>query len=281
MIIAAARTAVGSFGGTLAKVPAPALGAAVIKDVLARAKTDASRVDEVIMGNVLTAGLGQNPARQAAMGAGLPHEVPAMTVDMVCGSRLRAVHLAAQAIKCGDAQIVVAGGQENMSATPHVLNGSRDGTRMGDAKLKDVMVHDGLWCAFNDYHMGITAENIADKYGISREEQDAFAATSQQRAQEAIAKGWFEEEICALTIPQKRGKDPLVFAADEYPKAGTTADGLGKCRPPLRLASPPPRALPRPPIALPRPPLRLPSPRARVASDPLRVASLPCDAWKV
>jgi len=229
VIIAAARTAIGNFGGSLAKVPAPALGSAVIREVLKRSGADAGKVDEVIMGNVLTAGLGQNPARQAAMGAGIPQEVPSMTVDKVCGSGLKAVMLAAQAIKCGDASLVVAGGQENMSSTPHIVPGSRDGQRMGEWKMTDTMINDGLWCAFNNYHMGITAENIVDKYSLSREEQDAFAATSQQRAEKAISEGWFADEIAPVSIPQRKG-DPVTFDADEFPKAGITAEKLGKLR---------------------------------------------------
>jgi len=228
VILAAARTAVGNFGGALAKVSAPALGAAVIREVLKRG--GASDVDEVIMGNVLTAGMGQNPARQAALGAGLSHETPAMTIDKVCGSGLKAVMLAAQAIKCGDASVVVAGGQENMSSVPHVLDGSRDGNRMGDWRLKDSMVNDGLWCAFNNYHMGITAENIVDKYSLSREEQDAFAATSQQRAELARESGWFADEIAPVSIPQKKG-EPISFDVDEYIKSGVSAAKLAKLRP--------------------------------------------------
>ena len=230
VIIAAARTAIGNFGGSLAKVPAPALGAAVIQEVVKRAGADASKVDEVIMGNVLTAGLGQNPARQASIKAGLSEEVPCMTIDKVCGSGLKAVMLAAQAIKCGDASLVVAGGQENMSSTPHILAGSRDGQRMGDWKMKDTMINDGLWCAFNDYHMGITAENIAETYSLTREEQDAFAATSQQRAEAAIKEGWFKDEIAPVHVPQRKG-DPIVFDADEFPKPGVSAEKLGKLRP--------------------------------------------------
>ena len=191
---------------------------------------DNSKVDEVIMGNVLTAGLGQNPARQASIKAGLPEECPAMTIDKVCGSGLKAVMLAAQAIKCGDAELIVAGGQENMSATPHVLDSSRDGQRMGDWKMKDTMVNDGLWCAFNNYHMGITAENIAAKYSLSREAQDAFAATSQQRAEAAAAAGHFKDEVASVTIPQRKG-DPIVFEKDEFIKSGVTAEKLGKLRP--------------------------------------------------
>ena len=230
VIIAAARTAIGSFGGKLSKVSAPALGAAVIQAVLKRGGVEASHVDEVIMGNVLTAGLGQNPARQAAISAGLPHEIPSMTIDKVCGSGLKSVMLAAQAIKCGDASLVVAGGQENMSSAPHVLDGSRDGQRMGDWKMKDTMVNDGLWCAFNNYHMGITAENIADKYALGREEQDAFAAASQANAEGATAAGHFDTEITPVSIPQRKG-DPIVFTTDEYVKgAASTAEKLGKLR---------------------------------------------------
>ena len=231
VIIAAARTAVGSFGGALAKVPAPALGSVVIKEVLSRGGvTDTTKVDEIIMGNVLTAGLGQNPARQASIKAGLPETVPAMTIDKVCGSGLKAVMLAAQSIKCGDASLIVAGGQENMSLAPHVLDGSRDGQRMGEWKMKDVMINDGLWCAFNNYHMGITAENIVDKYELSRTEQDAFAATSQQRAEAAKSGGWFDDEIVAVEIPQRKG-DPIVYKSDEYVKSGVTAEKLGKLKP--------------------------------------------------
>lgn len=229
VIIAAARTAIGNFGGKFSKVPAPALGAAVIQAVLERGGAKGAAVDEVIMGNVLTAGLGQNPARQAAMSAGIPQEVPSMTIDKVCGSGLKAVMLAAQSIRVGDASLVVAGGQENMSATPHTLEGSRDGQRMGDWKMKDTMITDGLWCAFNDYHMGVTAENIAAKYGLTREEQDAFAATSQQRAEAAIGSGWFAEEIAPVSVPQRKG-EPLVVDEDEFPKPGTTADKLAKLR---------------------------------------------------
>jgi len=230
VIVAAARTAIGAFGGSLAKVPAPALGSAVIQAVLKPGGVEAARLDEVIMGNVLSAGLGQNPARQASLGAGVPETVPAMTIDKVCGSGLKSVILAAQSIKCGDAALIVAGGQENMSATPHVLQSSRDGVRMGDWKMKDLMIQDGLWCAFNDYHMGITAENIVEKYELTREEQDEFAATSQQRAEAAMAAGWFEEEITPVSIPQKKG-EPKLFDADEYVKSGVTSEKLGKLRP--------------------------------------------------
>ena len=231
VIIGAARTAVGSFGGSLSKMSAPALGSAVIRAVLERSGAEDAQVDEVIMGNVLTAGLGQNPARQAAVAAGLPHETPAMTIDKVCGSGLKAVMLATQAIKCGDAALVVAGGQECMSLTPHVLDGSRDGQRMGEWKMKDTMINDGLWCAFNNYHMGVTAENIVEKFALSREEQDAYAATSQQRADAAKQGGWFNDEIAPVSIPQRRG-DPITFEADEFIKGGgVTAESLGKLRP--------------------------------------------------
>jgi acetyl-CoA C-acetyltransferase len=230
VIVAAARTAIGKFGGTLAKVPAPELGAIVIKEVLRRANLAPEQVDEVIMGQVLTAGSGQNPARQASLKAGLPVTIPAMTINKVCGSGLKAVMLAAQAIRNGDAQIVVAGGQENMSASPHVMLGSRDGFRMGDAKIIDSMIVDGLWDVYNQYHMGTTAENVAKKYGISREEQDAFAAASQQKAEAAQKAGRFKDEIIPLEIPQKKGAS-LVFDTDEYPKHGTTVEKLAGLRP--------------------------------------------------
>jgi acetyl-CoA C-acetyltransferase len=202
----------------------------VIKALLERNKLSAEEVDEVILGQVLTAGVGQNPARQAAIEAGLPHACPAMTINKVCGSGLKAVHLAAQAIRCGDADVIIAGGQENMSASPHVLPKSRDGQRMGDWQLRDSMIVDGLWDAFNDYHMGVTAENIAKKYQFSRDDQDAFAAASQQKAEQAQNDGVFAAELVAIEVPQRRG-DPLVFDRDEYPKAGTTAEGLAKLRP--------------------------------------------------
>lgn len=230
VIVSAVRTAIGSFQGTLKDVPATTLGSIVIKEALVRAGVAGEQVDEVIMGNVLSAGLGQNPARQAAIKAGLPQEVSALTINKVCGSGLKAVHLATQAIIAGDAEIVVAGGFENMSQAPYVLKNAREGFRMGDQKVVDTMIQDGLWCAFNDYHMGITAENLCDMYQISREEQDAFAARSQQRAEEAIAAGKFENEIVAVEIPQRKG-EPLLFNKDEFPRAGVTAESLGKLRP--------------------------------------------------
>jgi len=230
VIVAAGRTPVGSFGGSLAELPAHALGARVIAALLQRSGIAPARVDEVILGQVLTAGSGQNPARQAAIAAGLPHDVPCMTINKVCGSGLKAVHLAAQAIHCGDAAIVVAGGQESMSLAPHVLPKSRNGQRMGDWQLKDSMIVDGLWDAFNDYHMGTTAENIAKKFGIPREEQDAFAAASQQKTEAAQKAGRFSDEIIPVEIPQKKG-DPIVFSHDEFPRAGVTAGGLAKLRP--------------------------------------------------
>jgi acetyl-CoA C-acetyltransferase len=230
VIVAATRTAVGQFGGTLASVRAPELGAAVIKGLLAQTGVKLEAISEVILGNVLTAGLGQNPARQAARFAGLPDATPATTLNVVCGSGLRATHLGAQAIMAGDAEIVIAGGQENMSASPHVMMGSRDGVRMGNATLLDSMVHDGLTDAYNAYHMGITAENIAEKYAISREEQDDFAATSQNRAEAAQAAGKFTAEITPVSIPQRKG-DPVVFDTDEFIKKGVTAAALGKLRP--------------------------------------------------
>ena len=230
VIVDAVRTPIGAFGGTLASLPASKMGSLVIKALLDRNNIDPAVVNEVILGQVLTAGTGQNPARQAMIDAGLPQECPAMTINKVCGSGLKAVHLAAQAIKCGDAEVVIAGGQENMSASPHVLPKSRDGQRMGDWQLRDSMIVDGLWDAFNDYHMGVTAENIAKKYQFSRDDQDAFAAASQQKAEQAQADGVFADEIVSVEIPQRRG-DPIVFDRDEYPKAGTTAEGLGKLRP--------------------------------------------------
>jgi acetyl-CoA C-acetyltransferase len=230
VIVAAVRTAVGSFGGSLADVPAHRLGAVVIKDLLRRTGLAADRVDEVILGQVLSAGTGQNPARQAALEAGLPAETPAMTINKVCGSGLKAVHLAFQAIVCGDADIVIAGGQENMSAAPHVLPGSRKGKMMGDWQLTDTMVKDGLWCAFNDCHMGITAENIAEQFAIDRSLQDAFAAESQRRTEAAQNAGLFDDEIVPVEIPQRKG-DPVVFAKDEFPRAGTTAEKLAGLRP--------------------------------------------------
>jgi acetyl-CoA C-acetyltransferase len=229
VIVAALRTGVGKFGGSLAKIPAADLGAHVIKALIAKTGIDPAMVNEVIMGQVLTAGCGQNPARQALIKAGLPDMVPGFTVGKVCGSGLKATHLAAQAIKCGDANIIIAGGQENMSAAPHVLNNSRDGFRMGDAKLVDSMIVDGLWDVYNQYHMGVTAENVAKKFDVSRREQDEFAAASQNKAEAAQKAGKFKDEIVALDIPQKKGS--VTFDTDEYVKAGTTVDALAALRP--------------------------------------------------
>lgn len=230
VIVAATRTAVGSFQGSLAHIPAVDLGAAVIRQLLAQTGLDGAQVDEVIMGQVLTAGAGQNPARQAAIKAGLPFTVPAMTLNKVCGSGLKALHLGAQAIRCGDAEVIIAGGQENMSLSNYVMPGARTGLRMGHATMVDTMISDGLWDAFNDYHMGITAENLAEKYDITREAQDAFAAASQQKAAAAIEAGRFVDEITPVLIPQRKG-DPLSFSIDEQPRAGTTAESLGKLKP--------------------------------------------------
>jgi acetyl-CoA C-acetyltransferase len=229
VIVAAGRTAVGKFGGTLAKIAAADLGAHVIKNLLAKTGIAPEAVSEVILGQVLTAGVGQNPARQAVIKAGLPDMVPGMTINKVCGSGLKATHLAAQAILCGDAEIVIAGGQENMSASPHVLNGSRDGFRMGDAKLVDTMIVDGLWDVYNQYHMGITAENVAKKFGVSRQEQDEFATASQNKAEAAQKAGKFKDEIIPLEIPSKKGA--IVFDTDEFIKPGVTVDALGALRP--------------------------------------------------
>jgi len=229
VIVAALRTAVGKFGGSIAKVAASDLGAQVIKALLAKTGIPAGEVSEVLMGQVLTAGCGQNPARQASLRAGIPDAVPAMTVGKVCGSGLKATHLAAQAIRCGDAQIVIAGGQENMSASPHVLAGSRDGFRMGDAKLIDSMIVDGLWDVYNNYHMGITAENVATKYGITRREQDEFAAASQQKAEAAQKAGRFKGEIVPVEMASKKGT--TTFDSDEYIRLGATAEALGELRP--------------------------------------------------
>lgn len=229
VIVAARRTAIGNFGGSLAKISAPELGATVIRALLADTGVAPEQVSEVIMGQVLTAGVGQNPARQAVIKAGLPVTTPATTLNVVCGSGLRATHLAAQAIANGDAEIVIAGGQENMSQSPHILPGSRDGFRMGNAQLVDTMVYDGLTDVYNQYHMGITAENIAEKYSISREEQDQLAATSQNRAEAAQAAGKFDAEIVPVLVPQRKG-DPVAFARDEFIKAGATAESLGKLR---------------------------------------------------
>src|SRR5690348_11833430 len=205
VIAGALRTAIGKFGGSLAKTPAPELGATVIRALLERSGVKPEAISEVILGQVLTAGSGQNPARQSSIRAGLPHAVPAMTINKVCGSGLKAVMLAAQAIRCGDADIVIAGGQENMSASPHVLPGSRDGFRMGDAKLVDTMIVDGLWDVYNQYHMGVTAENVAKKYEVSRQDQDEFALASQSKAEAAQKAGRFKDEIVPLQIPQKKG----------------------------------------------------------------------------
>jgi acetyl-CoA C-acetyltransferase len=230
VIVAAVRTAIGSFNGSLKDITAAELGAAVIKDALRQAGVQPDQVDEVIMGNVLQAGLGQNPARQAAIKAGLPESASSMTINKVCGSGLKAVHLAAQAIIAGEAEIVVAGGMENMSQSPYLLKNARNGFKMGDQKLVDSMISDGLWCAFNDYHMGVTAENLCSKYEIGRGEQDEFAAASQEKAAKAIEEGKFKDEIVPVHIPQRKG-DPLVFDADEYPKKGSTAEKLGGLRP--------------------------------------------------
>jgi acetyl-CoA C-acetyltransferase len=229
VIVAATRTPVGKFGGTLAKMPAADLGAHVIKTLLERTGIKPDQVSEVIMGQVLTAGVGQNPARQAAIRAGVPDMVPAMTIGKVCGSGLKATHLAAQAIKCGDAEIVIAGGQENMSASPHVMPGSRDGIRMGDGKLVDTMIIDGLWDVYNQYHMGTTAENVAKKYEVSRAEQDAFAAASQQKAEAAQKAGKFKNEIVPVPIVTKKGT--MMFDTDEFIKHGTTVESLAGLRP--------------------------------------------------
>ncbi|MBI3286065.1 MAG: acetyl-CoA C-acetyltransferase [Burkholderiales bacterium] len=229
VIVAAGRTAVGKFAGSLAKIAAAELGAHVITGLLAKTGISGELVNEVLLGQVLTAGVGQNPARQAAIKAGLPHGVPAMTINKVCGSGLKATHLAAQAIRCGDAEIIIAGGQENMSASPHVLNGSRDGFRMGDTKLVDTMIVDGLWDVYHQYHMGITAENVAKKYGISRAEQDAFALASQNKAEAAQQAGKFKDEILPFEIVGKKGT--TVFDADEFIKHGATLESLASLRP--------------------------------------------------
>ena len=230
VIVAATRTAVGKFGGTLAKTPATEFGATVIKELLARSGLQGEQIGEVILGQVLQAGTGQNPARQSVIKSGLPHAVPAMTINKVCGSGLKAVMLAAQAIRDGDSEIVIAGGQESMSMSPHVLLGSRDGQRMGDWKMIDSMITDGLWDVYNQYHMGITAENVAKKYGVTREQQDALALGSQQKAAAAQEGGRFKDEIVAFSIAQKKG-DPIVFAADEFINRKTSAEGLAGLRP--------------------------------------------------
>ena len=230
VIAGALRTAIGKFGGALAKTPAPELGATVITALLARYKLRPEQISEVILGQVLTAGSGQNPARQSSIKAGLPAEIPAMTINKVCGSGLKAVMLAAQAVRCGDADIVIAGGQENMSAAPHVLPGSRDGFRMGDAKLIDSMIVDGLWDVYNQYHMGITAENVAKQHAVSRAQQDEFAVASQNKAEAAQKAGKFKDEIVPVMIPQRKG-DPVAFDSDEFIKAGATLDSLSALRP--------------------------------------------------
>ena len=230
VITHATRTAIGKFGGSLAKIPAPDLGATVIRALLAQSSLKPEQISEVILGQVLTAGSGQNPARQASIKAGLPTSIPAMTINKVCGSGLKAVMLAAQAVQCGDADIVIAGGQENMSAAPHVLPGSRDGFRMGDAKLIDSMIVDGLWDVYNQYHMGTTAENVAKQYGITRGQQDEFSVASQNKAEAAQKAGRFKDEITPVMIPQRKG-DPVAFATDEFVKAGTTLDSIAGLRP--------------------------------------------------
>lgn len=230
VIVSAARTAVGKFGGALAKTPASELGAIVIREAIARAGLSSDQIGEVIMGQVLTAGVGQNPARQASMKAGVAKETPALTINAVCGSGLKAVMLAAQAVAWGDSDIVVAGGQENMSLAPHVLNGSRDGQRMGDWKMVDSMIVDGLWDVYNQYHMGITAENVAKAYGITRDMQDALALGSQQKAAAAQDAGKFADEIVGVSLAQKKG-DPILFNADEYLNRRTNAEALAGLRP--------------------------------------------------
>jgi acetyl-CoA C-acetyltransferase len=230
VIVSAARTAVGKFGGSLAKVSATELGAIVIREALARAKVDPAMVGEVIMGQVLAAGSGQNPARQALMHSGVPKEVPALTINAVCGSGLKAVMLAAQAVAWGDSEIVVAGGQENMSASPHVVMGSRDGQRMGNWNMVDSMIVDGLWDVYNQYHMGITAENVAKAHAISRDMQDALALGSQQKASAAQDAGKFKDEIVSVSIPQRKG-DPIIFNTDEFINKKTSAEALAGLRP--------------------------------------------------
>jgi acetyl-CoA C-acetyltransferase len=230
VIVAAARTAVGKFGGTLAKIPAPELGATVIKALLERARLAGDQIGEVILGQVLQAAAGQNPARQSVVKSGLPQSVPAMTINAVCGSGLKAVMLAAQAVRDGDSEIIIAGGQESMSLAPHALPASRDGQRMGDWKLVDTMITDGLWDVYNQYHMGITAENVAKQYGITREQQDALALASQQKAAAAQDAGKFKDEIVPVSIPQKKG-DPLLFDADEFINRKSNAEALSGLRP--------------------------------------------------
>jgi acetyl-CoA C-acetyltransferase len=228
-IVGAARTPIGKFGGTLAKTPAADLGALVIRKVLERAGVKPDQVSEVIMGQVLTAGVGQNPARQAAMKAGLPEMIPSMTINKVCGSGLKAAMLGAQAIANGDSDIVVAGGQESMSLSPHALMGSRDGFRMGDAKMVDTMIVDGLWDVYNQYHMGVTAENVAKEYAVTRDEQDEFAVNSQQKTEAAQKAGRFKDEIVTVEIPSRKG--PVMFADDEYPRHGATLEAMKSLKP--------------------------------------------------
>ncbi len=230
VIVGSARTAVGSYGGSLANISAADLGSIVIAEALRRAGVAPNQVDEVIMGNVVQAGLGQNPARQASVKAGIPVEIPAWTLNIVCGSGLKTVATAAQMISAGEADIIVAGGTENMSAAPYLVPKARWGYRMGDAKLVDTMIKDGLWCAFGDVHMGITAENVAEKYGITREEQDIFSAGSQQKAIAAIDAGRFKDEIVPVQVPAKKG-EPVYFDTDEFPRRGTTAEALSKLKP--------------------------------------------------
>jgi acetyl-CoA C-acetyltransferase len=230
VIVAAARTAVGNFNGMLANLPASTLGAKVISYLLQQTGLQPNQIDEVILGQVLTAGVGQNPARQSAIAAGLPVEVPAMTINKVCGSGLKAVHLAAQAIRCQDAEIILAGGQENMSLAPHILPKSRQGMRMGEWVMPDSMIVDGLWDIFNNYHMGCTAENIVEKYSFTRKEQDEFATQSQQKAAAAQQAGYFADQIVPIEIPQRKG-EPLQFQVDEFPRSGTTVESLAKLRP--------------------------------------------------
>ncbi|HLR41826.1 MAG TPA: acetyl-CoA C-acetyltransferase [Pseudogracilibacillus sp.] len=230
VIVSALRTPIGSFGGSLKNVSAVELGALVIKEAIERAGIKKEDVDEIIMGNVLQAGLGQNPARQAALEAGMPNHVPALTINKVCGSGLKSVHLAAQAIMLEDAEVIVAGGMENMSQAPYLSKEVRNGMRMGDKTFIDSMIHDGLWCAMNDYHMGITAENICDQYQLSREVQDDFAAKSQKKAAQAIEKGKFKDEIVSVEVTESRDKT-FLFEKDEYVRPGTTNESLGKLRP--------------------------------------------------
>ena len=229
VIVAARRTAIGTFGGGLSSLSADQLGTAVIKARMEETGVAGDQINEVVLGQVLTAGCGQNPARQSAINAGIPASVPAMTINKVCGSGLKAVHMAVQAIRCGDAEMMIAGGQESMSQAPHVLPNSRNGQRMGNWSMVDTMIKDGLWDAFNDYHMGITAENIVEKYGISRDEQDEFAAASQQKAAAAREAGYFDGQIVPVSSPQRKG-DPIVVDRDEGPRDGVTAEGLGKLR---------------------------------------------------